>query len=357
MSETKIKKTDLQNMTADEIRKYLGGTKVHAVSIQKGGTGKTLTTSDLGYTLAQKGYKVLLIDADPQASLSMLCGINIADLEVKGLQDIYDLYLQLDGEMDFDDIKDFLGVRPVYDKPIARNGSVTKEQIEFGFDLIPCNIVLSNYELMLSKTSTGAYILFNILKLIKKRCDYDFILIDCPPGLGVITFSALAASVDGVIVPVNLEVVTILGAKNLIDSVAQVQKIIHDVKGINHKGILGIVKNKYTARYTIQRDFSEIVDQFFPIPTFKTVIPNKTSCDAAHSLGRMYSEYDSSARTAFESLAYEVIAKDIERNDEKEMVVVEEFGEEVREMVLKQKEEKNRQKRAKRAGKKKEEAK
>ena len=129
MSETKIKKTDLQNMTADEIRKYLGGTKVHAVSIQKGGTGKTLTTSDLGYTLAQKGFKVLLIDADPQASLSMLCGINIADLEVKGLQDIYDLYLQLDGEMDFDDI----GKLANYISPLVRNGQfkvMTKAQVK-----------------------------------------------------------------------------------------------------------------------------------------------------------------------------------------------------------------------------------
>lgn len=354
MENKKIAMTDLKNMSVEEIRSQLGGTKVHAVSIQKGGTGKTLTTSDLGYKLAQMGFKVLLIDADPQASLSMLCGIDIADLEVKGLQNIYDDYLNQYGEISFDDLKEYLGFKPTFEKPVIRNGKAETKKVEFGFDLIPCNIILSNYELTLSNTKKGVYILYNILKLIKKNTDYDFILIDCPPGLGFITFSALAAAVDGIIVPVNLEVVTLLGAKNLIDSVAQVQKYIRGEKDAIHKGILGIVKNKYTPRYTIQKEFAEIVDQFFPIPTFKTSIPNKTACDTAHSLGRLYSEYDSVAGKAFEALAWEVVQKDIQRSAETETVIIEEFGEEVRDMVNKQKKEKLRQKQLKNAKKKEE---
>lgn len=309
----KIKKSEFRSMTTEEVRNMLGDTKVHAISIQKGGTGKTLTTSDLGYTLASMGYKVLLIDTDPQASLSMLCGVDVSDMDIKGLQNLYNIFAQHadDIEVTMEDIEDTI-IHPTFTKTTA--SGVTKE-IPFGFDLIPCNIKLAEYDLMLNQMPYGAYTLYLILQTVKEESDYDFIFIDCPPGLGPLTYSALAAAIDGVIVPVNLEVVTILGAQNLVSSIKQVQWAMDDKVNEIHKGILGILKNKYIPRYTVQREISDVVESFFPINIFSTSIPSKTACDIAHSVGRFYSEYDSTARRAFKELAEEIIVEDILREE------------------------------------------
>ena len=107
--------------------------------------------------------------------------------------------------------------------------------------------------------------------------------------------------------------------------------------GKNHKGILGVVKNQYAPRLKIQKRFDDVVETFFPIPSFETTIPSKTSCDIAHDEGRLYSEYDSKIGKIFKELADEIVAEDIRRADEKETVVVKEFGKTVWEAVNKNK--------------------
>lgn len=327
-------------MTIDEAREKLGGTKVHAVAIQKGGTGKTTITSDLCYTLAKMGFKVLAIDSDPQASLSGLC--NKQD-ETLGLQTLYELLLYSLKKripFTFDDVKkvwieyDENGNNikaPRYIAPKYR--SVETESRPFGFDLIPASIDLANYDINLNKSaelgSSGGTALKYFVDLIKKNMDYDFIIIDTCPGLNMIAYNAICAGIDGTIIPINLEPMTIKGAQNLINTTTEIQELLWENQGCIHKGILGVIKNQYAPRLKIQQRFEGVVETFFPIPAFKTTIPSKTSCDTAHDLGRLYSEYDPKVGKKFEELVEEIIKEDIRRAPEAELIKVEKFGQEV----------------------------
>lgn len=330
----KIKKEiNLESLSIDEIREKLGGTKVHAIAVQKGGTGKTTTSSDIAYTLAKKGFKVLLIDSDPQASLSALCNVDTISDEVAGLQDIYQYAID-NRDIDLEDIKSiWLDHKPVYVKPARDNGRFTNKEVEFGFDLIPANINLANYDILLSQVAGGVLKLFSVIDVIKDEMDYDFVIIDTCPGLSTIAYSAIMAAVDGVIVPVNLEPMTIKGAENLISVTTEIQHMLFDRFEIVHKGIAGIIKNQYMPRLKIQQRFSNIVETFFPIPCFEASIPNKTSCDTAHDLGRLYAEYDAKVGLIYDELVNEIIALDIYRAPETEPVYVEEFGEEIWNMI------------------------
>ena len=328
-------------------REQLKGCKILSSCAQKGGIGKTLVTVNIAYCLAQRGYKVLVIDTDSQASLSSLCNLLPKEYtddveETYGLQDIYEYAV----EHDDDDVSEpirweaiQLGiVRPTYTRSkrkVKENGEVefVDEVNEFGFDLIPSDIELANYEQILSKKSDGGLMLYKICNVIKQNSDYDFILIDCPPSLSTLAYNGIAAAVDGVLVPINLEILTLRGAKNLIFATASIQELMWK-KHILHKGLLGIIKNQFVPRFKVQQEFSDIVDDFWPIPAFDSSIPNKTSCDVAHKLGLQYSQYDKAANKAFNSLTDEILAKLIERVDEKEPVIINSLGKDVEEKLL-----------------------
>ena len=311
--------------TIEEKRKALGGTKIHAFSVQKGGVGKSTLSSDVARTLAEEGYKVLLIDSDPQASLTELCNVS-TDEKVFGLQDIYAEMLQNNGRIGWDTIKKAI-LRPSFRKAVREGTKFVKKDIEFGFDLIPCNIDLSDLDIYLAKESNGALYMSAMLVIVKRNADSDFILIDCMPGLGTLTYDAITASIDGIIVPVNLEPMTIKGAKNLANATRDVQKLFVKLNEsavsrggtpVLHKGIFGIVKNRYNGRRKVQNKYADILHTFFPIVCFSesTDIPNKTSCDAAHDAGRLYSEYDKAVGEVFKKLVSEIVTLDIYRADE-----------------------------------------
>lgn len=339
----------------EQIKNKLGGCKVHPVVIQKGGVGKSTLTSDICYTLAKKGFKVLAIDTDPQASLSSLCNVDIEDENIKGLQDIYEaLELQFQGyKTSYDELKsvwyedDGNGGNlkaPTYKKAIKEGNRLVNKSIPFGFDLIPANINLADWDLRLSQ-SRGGMLLSVFIALVRKYDNYDFIIMDNPPGLNSLSYNSIAAGIDGCIIPINLEPMTIRGAQNLINTTTEIQNILWfetsegmitdriKKNAICHKGILGVVKNQYAPRLKIQKRFEDVVKKFFPIPCFETTIPNKTSCDTAHDLGRLYSEYDTKVSKVFDSLVDEIIAEDIRRADEKEPFFVESFGEEIWEEI------------------------
>ena len=330
----------MMKMTIEEARENLGGTKVHAVAIQKGGTGKTTITSDICYTLAKMGFKVLAIDSDPQASLSGLCNKSEEEL---GLQDMYEMLLnaiERKKRFSFDEVKkiwvelDENGVNikaPTYVAPKYR--SLETETRYFGFDLIPATIDLADFDIKFNKSaglgSSGGTALKYFVDQIKKEMDYDFIIIDTCPGLNMIAYNAICAGVDGTIIPINLEPMTIKGAQNLINTTTEIQELLWDNQHCIHKGILGVIKNQYAPRLKIQQRFEGVVETFFPIPAFKTTIPSKTSCDTAHDLGRLYSEYDPKVAKKFEELVDEIIKEDIRRSSETELVLVRKFGQEV----------------------------
>lgn len=328
------KKINLETDSIESIREKLGGTKTLTISCQKGGVGKSTLTSDLGYSLAKKGFKVMLIDSDPQASLTALCNVDTVDDNILGLQDLYEYALENNGLIRYDDIRQvWENKAPCYSKAIRENGKYIKKDIPFGFDLIPTNINLANFDIELANNSRGGLMLYSIINSIKENAGYDFIILDTCPGLSTLAYNSITAGVDGVIIPVNLEPMTIKGAQNLINVTTEIQHLLYDNAKVVHKGILGIVKNQYAPRLNIQKRFSNIVETFFPIRCFTSTIPSKTSCDTAHDLGRVYSEYDPKVAQVYEELIEEIINLIIGRNDETEPIFVEEFGEEIWNMI------------------------
>ena len=307
--------------------------------VQKGGVGKTLITANLGYVLSQMGYRVCLIDSDSQNTLSSLCNLlpkeynSKEDFELFGLQDIFEYFLECEKIQKPMDIKiiEKAVCRPKYRKLNTRKKEGWEEK-EFGFDLIGSDIGLANYEQILTRTGNqGGLALYKIVKVMVESELWDVIIVDCPPSLTTLSYNGLtcvAGATNGngaILVPINLEISTLRGARNLIRATGEIQELLWNM-GILHKGILGLIKNEYVERFKIQQDFEAIVNDFFPVKPFKTAIPKKTSCDVAHKMGMMYAQYDKVAYNAFESLAKEIL-KELKKNESmKEPNIVVELG-------------------------------
>ena len=333
----------VKKMSTDEIRTALKGCKTHCLVNQKGGVSKTTSSSNLAYVLAQKGFKVLAIDTDSQSNLTGLCNVlpneytPEGEERVKGLQDIYGGYIDKDRDISFDeDIKPCI-VRPTYTELVRTprddgKFDIVEEKKEFGFDLIPSDIELGNYDILLARNSKGGFALYDIVRTITEAVPYDFVIIDCPPALTMLAYNGIGASVDGCIVPLNLEVMTLRGTKNVNDASAEIQELFKKANQI-HKGILGMIKSQYVKRSRIQRDFEDVVNDFFPVRAFKASIPNLTACDKAHARGVLFAMFEPKAYDAYAELVNEIIADDIIRNDEKETEIVSNIDREVGEKL------------------------
>lgn len=297
---------------------------------QKGGVGKTLTSANLAYVLSKMGHSVLAIDSDSQGTLSSLCNVlpkeYTPDFELFGLQDVYEYFIECEENHknpQFEIIQKAI-IRPKYRKINTRKKGGFEEH-EFGFDLLPCDIGLANYEQILPRYGANSgLLLYRIIEFIKKHKHYDFVILDCPPSISNCVLQVLNAS-QAVICPINMEISTLRGARNLVHIVGEAQEQLW-AQGILHYGVLGLVKNEYVERYRIQQDFESIVNDFFPIRPFKTAIPKKTSCDVAHRLGLMYAQYDKQVYEVFEKLAKEVIKRLEECEQLKEPVIIKELG-------------------------------
>lgn len=339
----------VSQMSVEDLRKALGSTKCSAIINQKGGVSKTVCTSNLAYVLAKRGFRVLAIDEDSQSSLSGLCNVLPNEYksgendEIEGLQHIYNAYVEKQGEISYEeDIKSRI-IRPRYTELVRvkkENGKydIVPESREFGFDLIPSDIELSGFDIKLARSSTGGVTLYNIVQEIKNARIKDsegqdvpvedFILVDCPPALTMLAYNGIGASSDGCIIPLNLEVMTLRGSKNVIDAIIEIQELFKKVNKV-HKGILGMIKSQYVKRSRIQRDFEDVVRDFFPVRAFNTVIPNLAACDKAHARGMLFAQFDPKAFEAFDQIANEIIAAYLIRNDEEETVIVNQIDKEV----------------------------
>ena len=299
-------------------------TKTIAIINQKGGVGKTTTTANLAYAFSQKGKKVLAIDYDSQASLTNCLNVGLRENETYyGIYEMmeHDLRKILPEEDEFlssctfEELCDKCICRPKYigrktqlnERNLRR---VVDEEREFGFDLLPSHIALADYELEVTRSTKNdvGFKLYNVIQKIKKLRDYDYILIDCPPSLGIMSMNAIAAATDGILIPTNLDLMSTRGVENLIEKIAEVQDMISKVtKGnIIHMGIIGVVLNLYSERRTIDKTVENNLEKFYPIVTFKSQIPESAKAKTAVYSGLLFSHVLPKAEAAYASLADEI---------------------------------------------------
>ena len=245
-----------------------------AVANQKGGVGKTTTTINLSAALAEQGKKVLLVDLDPQGNATSGVGVDKRDLE----NTVYELFV---GRTTLDEClleTDFLNL-----------------------SVLPANINLSGAEIDLIDMENREYHLKDILQQIKD--DYDFILIDCPPSLNMLTVNAMTAA-DTVLVPIQCEYYALEGLSQLIHTINLVKKRLNP-----HLQLEGVVFTMYDARTKLSMQVVENVKQTLKENIYNTSIPRSIKLAEAPSYGMPITAYapTSPGADAYRLLAMEVI--------------------------------------------------
>lgn len=246
---------------------------VIAVVNQKGGVGKTTTTFNLGAALQKRGRRVLLVDLDPQASLSVSAGIPIAHLSIS----IYQLLLD-----------DKLDPFPVITKTLA------------GVDVLPATIDLAAAEIELVNMTLRELVLKDLLT--KLRPHYDHILIDCPPSLGLLTVNALAAA-DRVIIPLQPEFLATRGLTLLLRTLAKIQSRLN-----RNLKVAGILPTMYDGRTTHANEVLAELKTNFPGQVFDTIVKYSVRVKESPASGLSILDYDQNhdVSHAYATLALEV---------------------------------------------------
>jgi len=248
--------------------------RIIAIANQKGGVGKTTTSVNLSASLASLGKKTLIIDIDPQGNASSGVGINKGDIDVC----IYDVLID--------------------EEPIENVIVPTKVDKLF---IVPATISLAGAEIELVSAISREVRLKNALSHIKD--EYDYILIDCPPSLGLLTLNALSAA-DGVIIPVQCEYYALEGLSQLLSTIRLVQKHLNKQLLID-----GVLLTMLDARTNLGLQVIEEVKKYFREKVYKSIIPRNVRLSEAPSHGKPIITYDERSRGAetYLELAREVI--------------------------------------------------
>lgn len=254
--------------------------KIISIANQKGGVGKTTTSVNLSSCLALTGKKVLLIDADPQGNATSGVG-GTKDVE----KSTYDLIIH---QEDVENV-------------------VQKSSVE-NLEICASNINLAGAEVELVSQISRETKLKEVLDKVKG--DYDYIVIDCPPSLGLVTLNALTAS-DSVLVPIQCEYYALEGLGQLMSTIDLVQKHLNKKLDIE-----GVVLTMYDARTNLSRQVIEEVKKYFKSKVYKTIIPRNVKLSEAPSYGLPIALYDkkSEGARAYSALANEIIRQNKIRN-------------------------------------------
>ena len=248
--------------------------KILSIVNQKGGVGKTTTSINLSACLHKMKRKVLLIDLDPQSNATRGSGIDSASLK----SSVNDVLL---------------------------NRASLKETIVLseydGYDILPATPALTESEVSLVSKNDREFILKNILKAISS--DYDYILMDCPPSLNILTVNSLV-SATGVLIPVQCEFYALQGLSELVNTVNHIQNSSNESLKIE-----GILRTMFDSRNNLSNDVSEQLAEYFPSELYKTKIPRNIRVAEAPSHGKSILQYDglSKGSLSYYSLAGEII--------------------------------------------------
>lgn len=242
--------------------------KIIAISNQKGGTGKTTTTVNLGIGLANEGKNVLLIDYDAQGSLTQCLGYPNPD----------ELSVTISNLME----------KVIREQPVLENEGILHHKE--GVDFIPANIELSGMETFLVNTMSRERVLKSYLSQIKDN--YDYVLIDCTPSLGMLTINALTAA-NEVIIPVQSHFLPAKGLEQLLGTVAKVKRQLNPTLKIN-----GILLTMVDGRTNLAKDISQLIRKTYGsnIKVFKTEIPLSVKAAETSAVGK--SIYDKNGKVA-----------------------------------------------------------
>ncbi|MBU0702271.1 MAG: ParA family protein [Chloroflexi bacterium] len=253
---------------------------IYVLANQKGGVGKTTTAVNVGACLAYGGQRVLIVDVDPQANATSSLGVDKRAVSLS----TYDLLVR--------------------DVPLAQIAQSTNQP---RLDLLPSSPALAGATVELVNMPQREYRLRQALQGLSLNGRYDYVLIDCPPSLGLLTVNGLTAAADGVIIPVQCEYLALEGLSQLSRAIELVRRVLNpDLR------LRGLVMTMYDSRTTLSRQVVEEVQRHFPGRVFETIIPRSVRLSEAPSYGEPIISYAprSAGAVAYAELTRELLLAD-----------------------------------------------
>jgi chromosome partitioning protein len=252
--------------------------RIYAIANQKGGVGKTTTAVNLGAYLAAAGQRVLLVDVDPQANATSTLGVDRQSLSLSTYE------VLLDGA------------------PADRAILLTKQ---VHLDLLPSSPALAGAEVELVRLADREYRLRTALEATVEQ--YDYVFMDCPPSLGLLTVNALTAAREGVVIPVQCEYLALEGLGHLLKTIYLVRDRLNP-----RLTIAGVVLTMYDGRTNLSKQVVEEVRRYFPAYVFRTIVPRTVRLSEAPSYGETILSYapGSVGAISYQALAQELMERD-----------------------------------------------